>query len=118
MGEHTPTPWGSVEENDPDVLIAARAIAEHGIGRPWDDFLPVNVYDIDHGDLIEYGRAAVAALRAESRNRAMIDELVGALEHIAKLEPVVDQATGYLDDSAQQTAIHALQLARGSKGDE
>lgn len=56
--------WEDVEEDDPDVITAARAIAEHGIGRPWDDFLPVNAYDVDHGDLVEYGRAAVAALRA------------------------------------------------------
>ena len=59
--------WPDVSEDDPDVLLAARAIAEHGVGRPWDDFLPVNAYDIDHGDLIEYGRAAVAALRAKAK---------------------------------------------------
>src|ERR1700737_4878662 len=55
-----------VAEDDSDVLLAAHAIAEHGIGRSWDDFLPVNAHDVDHGDLIEYGRAAVAALRARN----------------------------------------------------
>jgi len=58
------TEWEDVAEHDPDVVIAARAIAENGVGRPWDDFEPVNAYDIDQSDLIEYGRAAVAALRA------------------------------------------------------
>ncbi|WMT85618.1 hypothetical protein NO932_11830 [Pelagibacterium sp. 26DY04] len=56
--------WPDVAEDDPRVMIAAKAIAEHGIGRKWDDFEPVNAYDFDHGDLIEYGRAAVAALSA------------------------------------------------------
>ncbi len=53
-----------VTDDDPLVVLVAHAIAEHGIGRPWDDFLPVNVHDVDQGDLIEYGRAAVAALRS------------------------------------------------------
>ncbi|SHJ72246.1 hypothetical protein SAMN05444159_1320 [Bradyrhizobium lablabi] len=58
-------PWEDVAEDDPDVILAAHAIAEHGIGRQWDDFLPTNAYDVDQGDLIEYARAAVAALRAK-----------------------------------------------------
>jgi hypothetical protein len=61
-----PVTFDDVSEDDPDVLLVARAIAEHGIGRRWDDFLPVNAHDVDHGDLIEYGRAAVAAMRAAS----------------------------------------------------
>ncbi|MCA6108073.1 hypothetical protein [Bradyrhizobium cenepequi] len=65
-GKRAATPvWPDVAEDDPEVLIAARAIAEHGIGRPWDDFKAVDAYGVDHGDLIEYGRAAVAALRAQ-----------------------------------------------------
>ncbi len=62
--------WPDVAEDDSDVIRAAHAIAEHGIGRPWNDFLPTNAYDVDHGDLIEYGRAAVAALRAASQSQA------------------------------------------------
>jgi hypothetical protein len=55
-----------VEEDDPDVLTAARAIAEHGFGRPWDDFHVSNAFDTDQNDLIEYGRAAVSALRSRA----------------------------------------------------
>lgn len=69
-----PGEWPDVSEDDPDVLLAARAIAEHGVGRPWGDFLPTNAYDIDHGDLIEYGRAAVAALRAKVATRQPDDD--------------------------------------------
>lgn len=58
--------WPDVTEDDPEVELVAHAIAEHGIGRPWDDFLPTNAYDTDHGDLIEYARAAVAALRTRA----------------------------------------------------
>lgn len=57
-------PWDDVAEDDPQVVLVAHAIAERGIGRPWNDFLPTNAYDVDHGDLIEYARAAVAAYRA------------------------------------------------------
>lgn len=64
--EAVPMEWPDIDEDDPDVMIVAKAIAENGIGRPWDDFLPVNAYDFDHGDLIEYGRAAVAAMRTTS----------------------------------------------------
>jgi hypothetical protein len=44
------------------VEAIARAIAENGFGRPWDDFLPVNAHDTDQGDLIEYAQAAVDAM--------------------------------------------------------
>jgi hypothetical protein len=59
-----PVAWDDAAEDDPQVVLVAHAIAEHGIGRPWNDFLPTNAYDVDHGDLIEYARAAVAAYRA------------------------------------------------------
>ncbi|MBN8241741.1 hypothetical protein JF546_01795 [Nitratireductor aquimarinus] len=68
--------WPDIDEDDPDVMIVAKAIAENGIGRPWDDFLPVNISDFDHGDLIEYGRAAVAAMRSTSPSPALTDEAV------------------------------------------
>jgi hypothetical protein len=44
-----------------DVLTAARAIAEKGFGRPWDDFLETNAHDTDQSDLINYARAALEA---------------------------------------------------------
>lgn len=50
-------------ENDPDVLLVARAIAERGIGRYWDDFPETDAFDTDQGDLIEYARAAVEIFR-------------------------------------------------------
>ncbi len=62
-----------VEEDDPDVLIVARAIAEHGFGRPWDDFHACDASDTDQGDLLEYGRAAVTALRARTCSSAATD---------------------------------------------
>jgi len=51
------------EEPSSEVMTIARAIAEKGFGRSWDDFLPINAHDTDHGDLIEYARAAIAGLR-------------------------------------------------------
>lgn len=45
-----------------DVMTVARAIAEKGFGRSWDDFMPTNAHDTDQSDLIGYARAAVAAL--------------------------------------------------------
>jgi hypothetical protein len=62
--------WDDISEDDTDVVLVAHAIAEHGIGRQWDDFLPSNAYDIDHSDLTEYARAAVAALRAKAALRS------------------------------------------------
>lgn len=50
-------------ESDPDVLQVARAIAERGIGRYWDDFPETDAFDTDQGDLIEYARAAVEIFR-------------------------------------------------------
>lgn len=51
-------------EEDDHVLVVAKAIAEEGFGRPWDDFLPINAFDTDQADLKDYARAAVAALRS------------------------------------------------------
>lgn len=50
-------------EDDPDVLQVARAIAERGVGRYWDDFPETDAFDTDQGDLIEYARAAVEIFR-------------------------------------------------------
>jgi hypothetical protein len=47
-----------------EVMLMARAIAENGFGRSWDDFHPVDAHGTDQGDLIEYAQAAVAALTA------------------------------------------------------
>lgn len=51
-------------EEDDHVLVVAKAIAEEGFGRPWDDFLPINAFDTDQADLKDYARAAVAAFRS------------------------------------------------------
>ncbi len=77
--EAVPREWPDIDEDDPDVMIVAKAIAENGIGRPWDDFLQVNVSDFDHGDLIEYGRAAVAAMRTTSPVPALTDEAISVV---------------------------------------
>lgn len=53
-----------VEEATGLVEGTAKAIAENGFGRPWDDFLPLNAHDTDQGDLIEYAQAAVDFLSA------------------------------------------------------
>ena len=58
-------------EDDPDVLMVARAIAERGIGRWWDDFAKTDAFDIDQGDLIEYARAAVEAMRLRQASDAV-----------------------------------------------
>ena len=50
----------------------ARAIAQNGFGRDWDDFLPVNAHDTDRGDLMEYARAAIAVLEPVSVQEAAI----------------------------------------------
>lgn len=52
----------SPTRSSPDTAEAvARAIAENGFGRPWDDFLPLNAHDTDQSDLIEYAQAALDA---------------------------------------------------------
>jgi len=51
-----------MSHEDEDVLVVARAIAENGFGRPWDDFEEVNAHDTDQGDLIAYAIAAMAAM--------------------------------------------------------
>ena len=68
LAQGTPTltllsPSNLPMENDPDVLQVARAIAERGIGRYWDDFPETDAFDTDQGDLIEYARAAVEIFR-------------------------------------------------------
>lgn len=47
------------------VEAVARAIAQNGFGRPWDDFLPINAHDTDQSDLIEYAQAALDAGSAD-----------------------------------------------------
>lgn len=61
----------TLDDEDPDVMIAARAIAEHGFGRNWDDFHSCDASQTDQGDLIEYGRAAVTALRSRVLPQAL-----------------------------------------------
>jgi hypothetical protein len=51
------------EALEPDVVErVARAIAERGFGRPWDDFNEVDAFDTDQCDLLEYARAAISSM--------------------------------------------------------
>lgn len=76
--DHAPAaPTPELDEDDPVVLAVARGIAEHGFARPWDDFLPLNVHDTDQSDLIDYAKAAIAAMPARSA--------------ASTVEPVADQ---------------------------
>lgn len=46
-----------------DLLeTVARAIAQNGFGRDWDDFLPINAHDTDQSDLLDYAVAAIRSL--------------------------------------------------------
>ncbi len=45
------------------VKRVARAIAQNGFGRPWDDFEETNALDTDQSDLLDYARAAIEAMR-------------------------------------------------------
>lgn len=60
----------ALDNDDPRLVNVARAIAENGFGRPWDDLLPTNASDTDQGDLIEYARAAINALTAHTASSA------------------------------------------------
>ena len=51
-------------DNSELVKRVARGIADNGIGRGWDDFLPVNAHDIDQDDLMEWAKAAIEATQA------------------------------------------------------
>lgn len=62
----TPTPGGVTEA---DIERVARAIAEQGFGRPWDDFLEVNAFDTDQSDLKDYALAALAASPSVNEGR-------------------------------------------------
>lgn len=57
-------PVFELSEDDPTVVAVARGIAEHGFARPWNDFLPLNVHDTDQSDLVDYAKAAIAAMPA------------------------------------------------------
>jgi hypothetical protein len=77
-------------ENDPDVLQVARAIAERGIGRYWDDFPETDAFGTDQGDLIEYARAAVEIFRRSARP---VDDAQGKIDlPLADIRDVVDIA--------------------------
>ena len=54
----------------------ARAIAQDGFGRGGDDFEPVNAFDTDHGDLMEYAEAALASTSLETYRKAL-EEIAG-----------------------------------------
>ena len=48
--------------DDPLVERVAKAIAEQGFGRNWDDFMEINSEDTDQSDLQDYARAAIAEI--------------------------------------------------------
>lgn len=50
------------EDSEDDVDAVAHSIAEHGVGRPWDDIPEAEVSDICRIDLRDYARAAIRAL--------------------------------------------------------
>ena len=82
----------------------ARAIAQNGFGRDWDDFLPVNANDTDQGDLMEYAQAAIAALEpvtvTEAARVLLADGYaIEALSHWLQMMP--SQVKSVLGDLAE-----------------
>lgn len=51
------------DDEHPLVEHVARAIASNGFGRQWNDFLPINAFDTDQGDLKEYATAALNSVK-------------------------------------------------------
>lgn len=107
-----------VENEDDDLILeVAKAIALHGVGREWDDFEPVNAYDLDHGDLKEYARAAIYAspiamletserltfetsarlLKERDQARAALKSAIDHIEHMAA--HFSNRGTGYSFES-------------------
>lgn len=100
-----PVAWDDVAEDDPDVVLVAHAIAEHGVGRSWNDFLPVNIYDLDHGDLTEYARAAVAAYRAKHGTPPATSAGVGA-DEVARGAKMICEDRGINPMTLYQTSVY------------
>jgi hypothetical protein len=77
------------------VEIVARAIAEKGFGRSWDDFEEVNAYDTDQCDLLAYARAAIEAMREPTE---AMHEAGGR---------IIDEGEGYPHDKPLPTLRNA-----------
>lgn len=124
--------WLEVDEDDPEVVIAARAIAANGFGRSWDDFLPTNAHDIDQSDLIEWARAAVAGLRAAASRTPAVKkgpywtccycdaslscaacghEQPDDSEHYAAIERERDQLRAQVENARRQGKVSAFEEA-------
>lgn len=102
-----------VEITDELVEITAKAVAEDGFGRPWDDFLRVNVEDTDHGDLEEYARAAltVAIPLIEAAVVERCAQIVDARKPLYGIEG--QNACAEIASSIRATAIRELAKEEG-----
>lgn len=83
----------------------ARAIAQQGFGRPWDDFYQCDARDTDQNDLIEYAQAALEAAVP----------LIAAAERAACAEIAEDYEIGGTDPWTAPSRIAKAIRSRGGE---
>ena len=60
-----------------EIRAVAKAIAENGFGRDWDDFPIMSIEETDQGDLEEY---AIAAINEVSRLGLLREPVILTIE--------------------------------------
>lgn len=99
--------WAGFESDEALIDEVAKAIAENGFGRSWEDFHETCVSDTDKDDLREYAKAAIDAIPNSTIPDTSADLIQAALERERAISKMHEYADGRVPENVERAVIAA-----------